>query len=504
VHSKKQERCNVRLLALSSFPFSHVRDRATHRAQAAMEPRGATHEAVARAAKDAYEALPKRGKPQPHERTVLAAFLLETTRPGPVGVRLDVVALGTGTKCVGGREDVHGEEGETLYDAHAEAVARRAWKRWMHVQLRNLWIQHPPSEPNVETSTSKRCKVQTREVVQGNPTDAHKGRNDGRTGAPGSPREREGSKADLRTDTGWGCFVPCPCCGKARPHEGTKWHFYVSQTPCGDACLVNEEARTGAKPVKDGTQPPTQHEVEGVQRKGRVRRKPGRGEPTLSMSCSDKIAKWCCLGVQGSLLTSLLCKPIYLDTITVGAGENLDTQKCHEALHRALVGRFRTVAARLEHPFQQHPPAIHTTRIAPSCCTASTSGTVPSGVSINWSAPRKLGTSMLGEGAVHEVTLAASGRKAGAVKKGPGWSSPKTRSSLCKLELYARFQEVCKARGPPEEGWQFCTYGEAKKALGSAYFSNWQRLKDPPSPLEEWLVKPSSLESFRLPPVDGG
>eukprot|EP00894_Picocystis_sp_ML_P003320 jgi/Pico_ML_1/53837/g4311.t2 len=62
-----------------------------------MEPRGATHEAVARAAKDAYEALPKRGKPQPHERTVLAAFLVETTRPGPVGVRLDVVALGTGT-----------------------------------------------------------------------------------------------------------------------------------------------------------------------------------------------------------------------------------------------------------------------------------------------------------------------------------------------------------------------------------------------------------------------
>ena len=50
---------------------------------------------------------------------------------------------------------------------------------------------------------------------------------------------------------------------------------------------------------------------------GVLRTKPGRGDPTLSMSCSDKIAKWLVLGLQGALLSVFLKEPIYLDAIVV-------------------------------------------------------------------------------------------------------------------------------------------------------------------------------------------
>jgi hypothetical protein len=43
---------------------------------------------------------------------------------------------------------------------------------------------------------------------------------------------------------------------------------------------------------------------------------------------------------------------------------------------------------------------------------------------------------------VHEVTLAAHGRKAGAGRKAPNWNNSKTRSRLCSAALYEQCQAV--------------------------------------------------------------
>ena len=100
-------------------------------------------EMVADAVLQQYHSLPRTGKPQPNEHTVLAGFAVSfhapqgkaDSRAGALGhdageemlstkavcgqhLRVVCVALGTGTKCVGARQSK--EHLDVINDSHAE------------------------------------------------------------------------------------------------------------------------------------------------------------------------------------------------------------------------------------------------------------------------------------------------------------------------------------------------------------------------------------------------
>ncbi|KJX95980.1 trna-specific adenosine deaminase like protein [Zymoseptoria brevis] len=281
---------------------------------------------VAACVLDTFAALPQKYKPRllangQSEWVPLAGIVLSRDHGPPP--HLLCAALATGMKCLP-HSKLPFVKGNVLHDWHAEVLALRAFNRFLIDECAELvrqgrereskWVEWTMQEQASDQSTSSKEQDETRYTEQ-----------------DGGHAQRYTPPFTFRPDV--------------------KIHMYCSETPCGDASMeltmaeqedatpwsaVTASNNSSSNPAT--TSPPTP--TPGLlgrghfDRLGLVRRKPSRPDapPTLSKSCSDKLALKQCTGLLSGP-TSLLLDPgsVYLDTLILP-----ESQYVQKAAERAF------------------------------------------------------------------------------------------------------------------------------------------------------------------------
>ncbi|XP_075392905.1 tRNA-specific adenosine deaminase 1 [Tenrec ecaudatus] len=476
--------------------------------------------------------LPKQGKPEPNREWTLLAGVVKiqsTASPDsdapdqPVQVTKDVVSMGTGTKCIG--QSKMRKSGDILNDSHAEVIARRSFQRYLLHQLhlaasleeesifvpgtqRGRWKLRPDLSfvffsshtpcgdasiiPMLEFEDQpchpvSRERALTAAVEVSGGLDAPERKRTGE--APDSLRAK---KMRLEPETlaraATNGVTPTPSWKLQKdpaPPTVTSSNPDAQGLSPSRAKVVDVH-RTGAKCVPGDRGDPGQpgaayHHV------GLLRVKPGRGDRTCSMSCSDKLARWNVLGCQGALLTHFLEEPVYFSAMVIG-----QCPYSQEAMQRAVVGRCSHVSALpkgfgvQELKIEQSNLEFEQSRGAVQVRRADSPGRlVPCGAAISWSAVSE-----------QPLDVTANGFPQGTTKKGIG--SLQARSRISKVSLFRSFQKLLSSI--PEDKWpdslrgrQLETYLDYKEAA-STYQEAWSALRR--QAFASWIRNPPDYHQF--------
>ncbi|KAM5137873.1 tRNA-specific adenosine deaminase 1 isoform 2-T2 [Mantella aurantiaca] len=442
--------------------------------------------------------LPKQGRPDTsREWTLLAAVVQVEAAQGAHRTNKRVVALGTGTKCIG--QSKLSKTGDVLQDSHAEIIAKRSFQRYLLHQL-SLALTKTQDSVLVPGNESRTWSV--RAGVSFVFFTSHTPCGDASI-IPMSPPEDQlcptstvSEKTSLATDSmNSGCKrkrVNCdPSSGikKSKQDGGESRGGSPDQEvghPLGIGVTPDmmDVHRTGAKCVPgealDSHNPGVDYHTVGV-----LRVKPGRGDRTLSMSCSDKMSRWNVLGCQGALLMHFLQRPIYLAALVVG--------KCPfslESMERALHSRCSKVTA-LPEGFTVHKLEIRQSQLQFHHGREALKNAdhprklVPCGAAISWSSVPQ-----------QPLDVTANGYRQGTTKKAIG--TPQSRSRICKAELFHIFRDLVKSLSEeqiPESlrSRELNTYGDYKEASVS-YQDAWKQLRE--QAFTSWIQTPRDYLNF--------
>ncbi|XP_019730523.1 double-stranded RNA-specific editase B2-like [Hippocampus comes] len=240
----------------------------------------------------------------------------------------EVVSMATGTKCLDWDGVCHDDS--ALHDCHAEVVCRRALLRFLYAQLEMLLIR-PPDKIDVGWVSIFERATGRRRVFR------------------------------LRDHVGLHMFVTSSPCGDARLNCPYENHISPSVMTNVLRCGLRSKVVGG-----QGTLPVT------AQSANQKRAGVSPGKAQVSMSCTDKIAKWCAVGLQGALMSHLV-EPVYLQSLTVATLSH--TGHLQRVLARRLAPNKRHAA-----PYRRQLPLLACLRTVELRACGNSSR-----ISVNWS-----------------------------------------------------------------------------------------------------------------------